>query len=66
MNFTMNIHGVTDIRVGPAKENKGNAICGVYATRIIEIKTEAGDFELALFSEHVGEDYEGELLQVRS
>jgi hypothetical protein len=67
MNFSLNIHRVTDIIVGPAKENNSGAgSYGTYATRTIEIKTPEGDFELTLFSEHVGEDFEGELLQVKS
>ena len=66
MNFSLNIHRVTDILVGPAKVQGNGAGYGNYATRTIEIKTPEGDFELTLFSEHVGEDHEGELLQVKS
>lgn len=66
MNFTMNIHRVTDIIVGPAKVNSSGGGFGTYATRTIEIKTPEGDFELTLFSEHVGEDHDSELLQVKS
>lgn len=66
MNFSLNIHRVTDIIVGPTKVHENGAGYGTYATRTIEIKTPEGDFELTLFSEHVSEDHEGELLQVKS
>jgi hypothetical protein len=67
MNFSLNIHRVTDVILGPVKVNaNGVGSYGTYATRTIEIKTPEGDFELTLFSEHVGEDHEGELLQVKS
>lgn len=64
MNFSLNIHRVTDVIVGPVKVHEGTH--DTYATRTIEIKTPEGDFEISLFSEHVGEDHDGELLQVKS
>jgi hypothetical protein len=64
MNFSLNMHRVTDVILGPVKVNEGTH--DTYATRTIEIKTREGDFEITLFSEHVGEDFEGELLQVKS
>ena len=64
MNFDLNIHRVTDIIVGAPKVYSDGG--RVRATRTIEIKTNEGNFELSLFSEHVDEDFEGELLQVKS
>jgi hypothetical protein len=55
---------VTDVIVGPVKVHEGTH--DTYATRTIEIKTPEGDFEISLFSEHVSEDHDGELLQVKS
>lgn len=67
MNFSLNIHRVIDIIVGPSKVNENpSGTYGTYATRTIEIKTKEGDFELTLFSEYVSNDHEGELLQVKS
>jgi len=64
MNFDLNIHRVTDVIVNAAKVYSESG--KVRATRTIEIKTTEGDFELSLFSEYVDEDFEGELLQVKS
>jgi hypothetical protein len=67
MNFSLNIHRVTEIVVGPATKNSsGDGKYDTYATRTIEIRTSEGDFELMLFSEHVSEDHVGELLRVKS
>lgn len=66
MNFSLNIHSVTDIVIGPVRENI-SAGKEAYATRIIEIKTkEGGDFEITLFSVHVSEDDDTPLLAVQS
>jgi hypothetical protein len=64
MNFDLNIHRVTDVIVNAAKVYSESG--KVRATRTIEIKTTEGNFELSLFSEYVDEDFEGELLQVKS
>jgi hypothetical protein len=64
MNFNLNIHRVTSVTLGPVKEYRSSS--DTYATRSIEIKTPEGDFELSLFSEHVSEDHEGPLLEVKS
>jgi hypothetical protein len=64
MNFSLSMHRVTNVILGPVKVNKGTH--HAYATRIIEIETPEGNFELMLFSVHVSADFEGELLQVKS
>lgn len=64
MNFSLNIHRVTSVTLGPAKENVSAG--STYATRILEIKTEEGDFELTLFSVHVDNDSDKPLLEVRT
>jgi hypothetical protein len=61
MNFSLNMHNVTEIILGPVKENTSY---DTYATRTIEIKTKEGDFEITLFSPHVDKDDESELLKV--
>ena len=63
MNFNLNIYRVTSIIIGPVKESIRPG--DTYATRTIEIKTPEGDFEISLFSEHVDEDHEGELLAIK-
>lgn len=65
MNFSLNIHSVTDIVLGPVKENI-SAGKEAYATRIIEIQTKEGAFEITLFSVHVSEDDDTPLLAVKS
>ena len=65
MNFSLNIHSVTDIVLGPVRENI-SAGTEAYATRIIEIQTKEGDFEITLFSVHVSEDDDTALLAVKS
>lgn len=65
MNFSLNIHSVTDIVIGPVRDNI-SAGKEAYATRIIEIKTKEGDFEITLFSVHVSEDDDTPLLAVQS
>ena len=64
MNFSLNIHTVTDITLGPVRENvsPGNT----YATRTLEIKTQEGTFEITLFSAHVDSDHDAPLLEVRT
>jgi hypothetical protein len=65
MNFSLNIHRVTEIKVLPARVNV--RLNDKHATRIIEIVTTDGTFELALYSEHVDDTtHEGELLEVRA
>lgn len=65
MNFSLNMHSVTEIIIGPVKENVSSY--DTYATRTLEIKTKEGDFEITMFSPHVSkDDDEVELLQVRS
>lgn len=63
MNFNLNIHDVTDVIIGTVTEHRGH---DVYATRTIEIKTPQGDFEISLFSKHVSEDDDVDLLRVRT
>ena len=63
MNFNLNIYRVTSIIIGPVKESVRPG--DTYATRTIEIKTPEGDLEISLFSEHVDEDHEGELLKIK-
>ena len=63
MNFNLNIYRVTSIIIGPVKESVRPG--DTYATRTIEIKTPDGDLEISLFSEHVDEDHEGELLEIK-
>ena len=63
MNFSLNIHRVTNIRLSAARINQENATR--YATRDIVIETEEGSFELTLFSAYVDEDTEQELLEVK-
>ncbi len=64
MNFSLNIHSVTSVTLGPAKENISSG--STYATRTLEIKTKEGDFELTLFSVHVDSDSDEPLLEVRT
>jgi len=62
MNFSLNVHDVTDIILGPVREHRNY---DVSATRTIEIKTPQGTFEISLFSKHVSLDDETELLKVK-
>ena len=64
MNFNLNIHRVTSVTVGAVHEHVSEN--DRYCTRTIEIKTPEGDFELALFSEHVSPDTDEPLLEVKS
>lgn len=65
MNFNLNIHRVTEIKVSPTRVNVRSN--DKHATRIIEIVTTDGTFELALFSEHVDDSvHEGELLEIKA
>ena len=64
MNFSLNIHRVTDVLIEPVREHRNSN--DFYASRSILVKTPEGTFEISLFSEHVSEDHEGELLQVKS
>lgn len=64
MNFSLNMHNVTAISIGPVKENQVSY--GAYATRTLEIRTKEGDFEITLFSPHVDKDGDDvPLLEVR-
>lgn len=62
MNFSLNMHNVTEIIIGPVKENVSY---DTYATRTLEIKTKEGDFEITLFSPHVDKDSDEPLLEVK-
>lgn len=65
MNFNLNIHRVTDIRLSPVREHTapGNQ---VYGSRDLVIETTEGTFELSLFSQYVSEDEEAHLLEVKA
>jgi len=63
MNFSLNIHRVTNIRLSAVRLNQANATH--YATRDLIIETSEGNFELSLFSIYVDEDSEQELLEVK-
>lgn len=65
MNFSLNIHTVTSVTLGPVKEHVLSG--STYATRTIEVKTEEGTFEISLFSVHVDNNNHDEpLLEVRT
>ena len=64
MNFNLNIHQVLDITIEPVREHRNTS--DYYASRSIMVKTPEGTFEISLFSQHVSEDHDGELLQVKS
>jgi hypothetical protein len=63
MNFSLNIHRVTNIRLSAVRLNQASATR--YATRDLIIETSEGNFELSLFSIYVDEDSEQELLEVK-
>ena len=63
MNFSLNIHRVTNIRLSAVRLNQASATR--YATRDLIIETNEGNFELSLFSVYVDEDSEQELLGVK-
>jgi hypothetical protein len=63
MNFSLNIHRVTNIRLSAVRLNQASATR--YATRDLIIETNEGNFELSLFSIYVDEDSEQELLEVK-
>ena len=63
MNFGLNIHRVTNIRLSAVRLNQASATR--YATRDLIIETSEGNFELSLFSVYVDEDSEQELLEVK-
>ena len=63
MNFSLNIHRVTNIRLSAVRLNQASATR--YATRDLIIETNEGNFELSLFSVYVDEDSEQELLEVK-
>jgi hypothetical protein len=63
MNFSLNIHRVTKIRLSAVRLNQASATR--YATRDLIIETSEGNFELSLFSIYVDEDSEQELLEVK-
>lgn len=64
MNFSLNIHTVTSVTLGPVKEHVLSG--STYATRTIEIKTEEGTFEISLFSVYVDDNHDEPLLEVRT
>jgi len=62
-NFTLNIHRVSSVSIGPIKERRTEG--GITsATRDILIETPEGSFEITLFSPNVNDDYEGKLLEI--
>jgi len=63
MNFSLNIHRVTNIRLSAVRLNQASATR--YATRDLIIETSEGNFELSLFSVFVDADSEQELLEVK-
>ena len=63
MNFSLNIHRVTNIRLSAVRLNQASATR--YATRDLVIETNSGNLELSLFSIYVDEDSEQELLEVK-
>lgn len=63
MNFNLNIHRVTSIRLSAIRPNRTNE--QVSATRDLVIETDEGNFELSLFSVYVDEENEAELLRVK-
>ena len=63
MNFILNIHRETNIRLSAVRLNQASATR--YATRDLIIETSEGNFELSLFSIYVDEDSEQELLEVK-
>ena len=63
MNFNLNIHRVRSIRLGAIRPSQANDSRS--ATRDIIIETDEGNFELSLFSVHVDEDSEEQLLEVK-
>ena len=67
MNFSLNIHRVTKIRLSAVRLNQASATryATRYATRDLIIETNEGNFELSLFSIYVDEDSEQELLEVK-
>lgn len=65
MNFNLNIHRVTDIRLSPVREHTAPG-GQVYGSRTLIIQTTEGNFELDLFSQYVSEDEEVELLEVKA
>ena len=63
MNFSLNIHRGTNMRLRAVRLNQASATR--YATRDLIIETSEGNFELSLFSIYVDEDSEQELLEVK-
>ncbi len=63
MNFNLNIHRVKSIRLSAIRPSKTNDM--VSASRDLVIETDAGNFELSLFSVYVSEDDDQELLEVK-
>ena len=63
MNFSLNIHRVTNIRLSAVRLSQSNGMRS--ATRDLVIETEEGSFELTLFSAYADEDIERELLEVK-
>jgi hypothetical protein len=62
-NFNLNIHQVTSISIGPIKEHRING--ALTANRELLIETPDGSIEITLFSQHVSEDSDEKLLEVR-
>jgi hypothetical protein len=62
-NFNLNIHQVTSISIGPIKEHRSNG--ALAANRELVIETPDGTIEITLFSQHVSEDSDEKLLEIR-
>ncbi len=63
MNFNLNIHRVKSIRLGAIRPSQANETRS--ASRDLVIETDEGNFELSLFSVHVDQDSDEELLEVK-
>lgn len=64
MNFSLTMHNVIEVVLGPVKEDvlsSGKS----YASRVLEIKTKDGDFEIVLFSLHVDGEHKEKPLRVK-
>jgi hypothetical protein len=64
MSFSLNIHRVTNIVIGPVSESRGEST--VYVSRTIEITTPEGVFEISLYSTQSSLDGDKELLRVQA
>jgi hypothetical protein len=65
MNFNLNIHRVTGVQLLPVRETSAANGTLRSATRILEIRTEEGAFEITLFAAYTDDD-DRPLLEVRT